>query len=455
MANNNKRRKGPSKTSAIVALCVVLALTVVCGVLGFTGMALPPRGQYRISSWLPTADTDNWPQALTLGLDLRGGVYVEYSAQKVEDIEGTFDQLLENTVAVITRRLTDKGYASATVQKINGNSGIRVEVPEVSNPQALLDLIGTPAELSFRDPNGVEFMTGKHVQTAQGGQDPDSGEFVVSFALTSEGAQLFAEKTRSNIGRQISIYLDNELLISPTVQTAITDGRGIINGMGTLERAQTIAAQIQSGALPLSLTQQKVDTVSATLGDTALSTSVLAAFIGILLIMAFMIFRYRLNGVVASWALCIYIIVLFFLLAALPGIQLTLPGLAGIVLGIGMAVDANVIIYERFNEELRRGRPAKGAARAGFKNALSAILDANVTTMIAGFVLLFLGTGSVQGFATTLLLGVLVSMLTAVVVTRFLMTRFIAAGADKPSLFCKVSGEPSPVNADAAKEEVQ
>ncbi|MBO5502707.1 MAG: SecD/SecF family protein translocase subunit, partial [Clostridia bacterium] len=169
-------------------------------------------------------------------------------------------------------------------------------------------------------------------------------------------------------------------------------------------------------------TQQKVDTVSATLGDDALSTSVTAAIIGILLVMVVMIIRYRLNGVVASWALCIYIIVLFLLLAVIPGIQLTLPGIAGVVLGIGMAVDANVVIFERIKEEVKGGRPLIHAVRIGFKNAMSAVLDANITTIIAAVVLLIFGTGSVRGFAITLLLGVLTSMLTAIVVSRFLLT---------------------------------
>ena len=438
MARNNKRLKGPGKTGAIVALCIVLVLTVLCGILGVNGMKLDSRGLWKLLPWLPTTDAGNWPQSLPLGLDLRGGVYVEYSAKMPEGVVDSFSDRMENTVSTIQRRITDAGYPESTVQKIENGTGIRVEVPDVTDPQALLDLIGTPAKLSFRGPDGVEFMTGKDVQTAV--PAVHNGEYVISFTLNSEGAKLFADMTRASIGRTISIYLDDEMIISPTVQTAITDGKGIINGMGNdPERAQRIAAQIQSGSLPLVLTQQKVDTVSATLGDTALSTSILAALIGIGIIMLIMIIRYRLNGVVASWALCIYIIVLFFLIAVIPGIQLTLPGLAGIVLGIGMAVDANVIIYERFNEEIRMNRTAKAAARAGFKNAMSAIVDANVTTMIAGFVLLIFGTGSVQGFAKTLLLGVLVSILTAVLVTRFLMTRFIAAGAENPALYCKVA----------------
>ena len=418
-------RKGRmnAKTKAIIALCIVCVLTVVCGVLGVTGMNLDSRGLYKLLPWLPTTDAEAWPSTLPLGLDLRGGVYVEYSAAKPENSDADFDALIEGTITVIQNRLTDRGYAESTVQRIGGD-GIRVEIPDVTDPNAILDLIGTPAKLEFRDPTGATFMDGSMVQLA--GVALQDGEYVIQFQLNDEGADIFAEMTSKYLGQNLRIYLDDEILIDATVQSVITGGSGIINGMGGLERAQTVAAQIQSGALPLVLTQQKVDTVSATLGDDALSTSVLAAIIGILLIMIIMIVRYRMNGIVASWALVIYIILLFFLIAVIPGIQLTLPGLAGIVLGIGMAVDANVIIYERFNEEVRAGRPLKASVRAGFKNAMSAILDANVTTLIASIVLLYFGTGSIQGFAKTLLLGVVTSMFTAIVVTRFLMKNIVA-----------------------------
>ena len=420
---SNRKGRVNAKTKAIIALCVVLVLTVVCGVLGVTGMPLDSRGLYKLLPWLPTTNADAWPSTLPLGLDLRGGVYVEYSAARPENSDADFNSLIDGTITVIQNRLTDRGYAESTVQKI-GSDGIRVEIPDVTDPNAILDLIGTPAKLEFRDPTGQTFMDGSMVQLASVAlQD---GEYVIQFQLNDEGATIFADMTAKYLGRNLTIYLDDELLIDATVQSVITGGSGIINGMGSLERAQTVASQIQSGALPLVLTQQKVDTVSATLGDDALSTSVLAAIIGILLIMVVMIVRYRLNGIVASWALCIYIILLFFLIAVIPGIQLTLPGLAGIVLGIGMAVDANVIIYERFNEEVRSGRPLKASVRAGFKNAMSAILDANVTTLIASIVLLYFGTGSIQGFAKTLLLGVVTSMFTAIVVTRFLMKQIVA-----------------------------
>ena len=432
---SNKRKRGNGKTRSIIALSIVLVLTIVIGVIAVTGMPLDSRGLYKLKSWLPTTNAENWPSTLSLGLDLRGGVYVEYSAARPENSEANFDSLMEGTIGVIQQRLTDKGYAESTVQRI-GSDGIRVEIPDVTDPAAVLDLIGSPAKLEFKNPQGEVFMDGSMVQTAT--YYYSEGDHQVAFTLTDEGAKIFAEVTGASIGQRIAIYLDDVELIAPTVQSAITGGSGVINNMESAEYAKTIAAKIQSGALPLELTQQKVDTVSATLGDDALATSVLAAIIGILLVMLVMIVRYRLNGVVASWALCIYIITLFFLLAVIPGIQLTLPGLAGIVLGIGMAVDANVIIFERFNEEIRRGRPAKAAVRMGFKNAMSAILDANVTTLIAAVVLMFFGTGSIQGFAKTLLLGVLVSMFTAVVVTRFLMKNIVNLGATNTKLFAAV-----------------
>ena len=431
----SKKKRG-SKTGSIVALCIMLVCTIVLGVLGAAGWSIPPRGLYRVMPWLPTTDADNWPEVLPLGLDLRGGMYVEYSAKAPEGSEADFGSLMNGTMSIIQQRLADKGFTEVNVQQIGGD-GIRVEIPDVQD-DTVLDLIGAAAKLEFRNPSGEVFMTGDMVKTAT--YYYSEGDHQVAFTLTDEGAKLFGEVTSQNIGRQIAIYLDGEELISPTVESAITNGSGVINGMGSAERATTIAAKIQSGALPLELTQQKVDKVSATLGRDALSSSVLAAFIGILLVMLLMIIRYRLNGVIASWALAIYTIVLFMLIAVFH-IQLTLPGLAGVVLGIGMAVDANVIIFERFNEEIRAGKSVKTAVRTGFKNAMSAILDANVTTLIAGIVLLIYGTGSIQGFARTLLLGVVVSMFSAILVTRFLMNRFVNAGCVNPGLYTKVRAE--------------
>ena len=435
MKSGNKRVGG--KTGAIIALCVLLVITIALGVIGITGLSIPPRGLHKVLPWLPTTNSENWPQSLSLGLDLRGGMYVEYSGKAPEGSDANFESLMEGTMSIIRSRLSDKGFNEANVQKL-GTDGIRVEIPGVQD-DSVLDLIGAAAKMRFLDPDGNEFMSGDMVQSAGYTLD-DDGHAAIGFKLTNEGAKIFSDMTSANIGKRLVIELDGVTLIDATVQHAITDGSGIITGRFSDEEAVNIAAKIQSGALPLELTQQKVDKVSATLGQDAVSSSVKAAMIGILLIMLLMIFRYRLNGLIASWALTIYTILLFMLIA-LFGIQLTLPGLAGVVLGIGMAVDANVIIFERFNEEVRKGRSVKAAVRAGFKNAMSAILDANVTTLIAAIVLLFFGTGSIQGFAKTLLLGVIVSMFTAIMVTRFLMNRFVTAGATKVNLYTRLKAE--------------
>ena len=425
-----------AKTSARLTLAAIFLLTVVLAVVGVTG--IPSIG---LKNWLPTTDAANWPSALPLGLDLRGGVYVEYSAQRPDDGDSDFAYLLETTMSVIRTRLGDKGYSEATVQKL-GDDGIRVEIPDVTDTALVLELIGEPALLEFTTPDGEVFMTGDAVSSAEPGisQAQDSlGEYIINFKLNKNGTELFREMTTKYVGQVLYILLDGEVLLAPRVNEPITTGTGSITGMESREAAEKIASQIQSGALPLVLTQQKVDTVSATLGDDALSTSVLAAMVGMVIIMALLIWRYRMNGLVASWALVIYIILLFLVIYLVPGIQLTLSGLAGIVLGIGMAVDANVIIFERFNEEVRKGRSLKAAVRTGFKNASSAVLDGNITTLIAAAVLLFFGTGTIRGFGITLGLSVLASMFTAVFVTRILLKNLVAANKWKPAAF--TSGE--------------
>ncbi len=435
--NRSRKSKANKQKSAIISLCIALVLTLAVGYLALNGMPLDSRGLYRLLPWVPGAG--EWPESIALGLDLKGGVYVEYEASLTqEQLDSGMDYAtqLEATQKVMMERLSNKGFAEATVSQI-GSSGIRVEIPDVKDPQEVLDLIGTPAKLEFLDPQGNLVIDGSHVQSASQSYD-EMGKPSIQLLLTKEGETAFGDMTAKCIGQEISIYLDGELLMSPTVETAIY-GPVQISGDYTIEDAMNIALQLQSGALPMELRQDKLDTISATLGQDALTTSVRAAMIGILLVMLIIIVRYRLCGALASWALCIYIIVLFFLLAVVPGIQLTLPGIAGVILGIGMAVDANVVIFERLKEEIRAGRPMIHAVRIGFKNAMSAVLDANVTTLIAGVVLLIFGTGSVQGFATTLLLGVATSMLTAIVVSRFLLVN-VARIVKNPAVFlCSVN----------------
>ena len=420
-----------AKFRAALTLLALLMLTAAVTLVGAAG--IPALG---IGPWLPATDAAAWPEALALGLDLRGGVYVEYEAEQPED-GADFEHLMESSIAVIGTRLSDKGYSEATVRRL-GDTGIRVEIPDVTDTAMVLELIGEPALLEFVTPEGETFMTGDMVKTATPGLD-QMGQYVIHFELNKEGTQLFKDMTTRYVGRILYILLDGEVLLSPVVNEPIPNGTGSISGMDSREEAEKIAAQIQSGAIPLVLSQQKVDTVSATLGDDALTTSVLAGLVGLGLVMLLMILRYRMNGVVASWALVIYIVLLFLLMAVIPTVQLTLPGLAGIVLGIGMAVDANVVIFERFNEEVRAGRSLKAAVRTGFKNASRAVLDSNITTLIAALVLFIFGTGSIQGFGVALGLSVITSMFTAITVTRLLMKNLVACRRWPASAF--TSGE--------------
>ena len=412
-------RKGKN----ILILAVVVALTVCIGLLAVNGAQI---GKWRLK---PVGE------AISLGLDLRGGVYAVYKAKdpNQEDL-GT---LIDGTISIMRTRLSDKGYNEATVTK-QGDDRIRIEIPDVQDPAEVLNIIGTPARLEFRTSDGTVVITGDDVKSATAVTDAAGSEYKVRLVLNDSGKEAFAKATSENIGKPISIYLDDNEISSPTVNSAITGGEALIEGSNfTLEYARGLSSLIQSGALPLDIEQDEVSAVSATLGVDVIERAVTAGIIGVILVMLFMIAVYRVSGVVASLALSIYIIIVFYLMALVPGIQLTLPGIAGIVLAIGMAVDANVIIFERVREELKTGRGIDSAIKRGFKNALSAIIDSNVTTIIASFVLMYFGTGSIRGFANTLFIGVVVSMFTAIVVTRLLLKCMAGIGLTNPKLYSR------------------
>ena len=339
---------------------------------------------------------------------------------------------MSSTVSILTSRLTRQGFTEATVTR-QGNERIRVEIPNVSDPNEILRIIGTPAQLNFIDEAGTVLMEGSMVKNAQPAQD-QNGSPCIAFELNDEGAKIFAEATAVNLGKNISITLDGEVISTATVQSVIAGGKGEITGNFTAEEAQNLATLILSGALPLNLSQLEVSAISATLGVEALDQAIKAGVIGVILVMLFMVFRYRLCGIVADIALTIYIMIVVLLLA-LTGAQLTLPGVAGIILGIGMAVDANVVIFERIREELRVGMPLSSAIRKGFANALTAIVDANITTIIAALVLYTFGTGTIRGFALTLGIGVATSMFTAIFVTHKLLDIFSDLGFKNTKLY--------------------
>lgn len=396
------------KTRCAVNMIVVVILLAAFGALAIFGLNI---GALEIKPLV---------EGISQGLDLRGGVSAVYEAQ--DEGQSDFASLLSGTMAVLRNRLTNQGFTEATVTQ-QGTNRIRIEIPDVDDPNEILNIIGQPAHLEFKTADGETIMDGSAVVSAEMGYL--DGQPVVQFTLNDEGAAAFATATAENIGSTISIELDGEVISAPKVNQAITGGQGYIEGNFTAESAQQLAMLIQSGALPLDIEQIEVRTISATLGEDALSTSMTAAVIGVLLVIVFMLVIYRLPGVMASLALLIYILIDLFLLAVIPGVQLTLPGIAGIVLSIGMAVDANVIIFERMKEEMRAGKTVRASVESGFKRAFSAILDSNITTIIAGLVLMIFGAGTIKGFAITLTIGVVCSMFTAVVVTRFLLRQMV------------------------------
>lgn len=419
MANKHAKAKNP-RIRAVISLVAIVVVVAVCAYLGLFGF-----GKGTMINYLKP-----WGDAISLGLDLRGGVYTVYQAEDNGDPD--FDTKMESTVSILTSRLTRQGFTEATVTR-QGSDRIRVEIPNVSDPNQILTIIGTPAQLYFVDEDGNNLMEGSMVKNAQAAQDQD-GKPCIAFELTDEGAKIFAEATAANLGKTISITLDGETISRATVNTVIAGGKGEITGNFTADEAKNLATLILSGALPLNLTQLEVSAISATLGVEAIDRAIQAGVIGVILVMLFMLFRYRLCGLVADIALTIYIMIVVLLLA-LTGAQLTLPGVAGIILGIGMAVDANVVIFERIREEVKVGRPIGSAVRKGFSNALSAIIDSNVTTIIAAVVLYAFGTGSVRGFALTLGIGVATSLFTAVFVTHKLLDIFADMGIKNQKLY--------------------
>lgn len=425
------------KSKAIIKLAVVALLVIVFSFLMLEGCQIPGT----IYEFRPVSEV------LSLGLDLRGGLATEYVATDTS-VEN-FDTLMDSTVSVLRTRLTNAGFTEATIAR-QGTDTIRVEIPDVEDPEEVVSLIGTPAHLEIRDPEGNVVIEGKDIKSAQvgttdGSQPSLTSSPVVVLEFTEEGAAAFAEATETWLGQSLGIYLDDQQISSPVVNDVITNGEAVISydsnsGMSTEEQwesCETLALQITSGALPLDITEKETRAISPTLGVEAMQGAVLAGLIGLILIILFMIAVYRLPGVAASLALLIYILIVFVLLCEIPGVQLTLQGVAGILLGIGMAVDANVVLFERFREELHLGRSPMAALKFGYKNALSAILDSNITTLIAAGVLLAFGTGTIQGFATTLIISVVTSLFTAVFVSRFLLRQIINLNIQNLNLFSR------------------
>lgn len=383
--------------------------------------------------------------AIKYGLDLRGGVYVVLEAKPKEG-EAITDDIMERAIATIRRRVDALGVNEPLIAK-QGKNRIRIELPDITDSQKAIEIIGKTAQLKFLDPEGQEILTGGNVKKAEAIYSENRNgirEAVVSLELDGEGAKAFDEITGKIMEipdqrgvyqpeRAIAIMLDESVISAPEVEGHITSGKAIITGMESLEDAADLATLIKAGALPVDMEAVEIRGVGPTLGANSLAKSIEAGFIGILLVIAFMIAFYRIPGLVSGLALIVYILIVLGVMVSLNA-NLSLPGIAALLLSIGMAVDANVIIFERIKEELRNGKSLRASINAGFSRALTTILDANVTTLIAAAVLFYLGSGPIKGFAVTLSIGILSSMFTAVVVTRLLLKLFVGMNITRNSM---------------------
>jgi len=407
------------RTKTTVWLSIFLVLTLLVSYVAVFGVEI---GLYDLHPWASTI-----PQ----GMDLAGGMATVYEASAEEELSAAeLKSKLTSTISVIRSRLDAKGYPEAVIQP-SGNR-IRVEIPGAKDESEVLALISSPAKLEFKDDNGLLLMEGKHVKQASAGYK-SATEVVVFFTLTDEGRDLFTAATRDNLGKNIHIELDGEVISSPTVKSVISGGEGYIEGNFTRESAENLAISIESGTLPLEMKQIEIRSVSATLGKDVLDDSLFAGLIGLIVVLLIMLVFYRLPGLVSGVTLGVYVILLIFMLATVQGVQLTLPGIAGILLSIGMAVDGNVIVFERFQEEYRAGKNLRAAVDLGFSKAFAAIFDGNITTILAAIVLGIFGTGTVRGFAVTLGLGTIVAMFTTLVVLKYLMRSLVILFPNLPA----------------------
>ena len=384
----------------------------------------------------------NGKDALKYGLDINGGVYVVMEAQTDEmNLSGEeLKELMEQTRAVIDNRVNELGVAESSVT-IEGTNRLRVEMPGVTNADEAIEAIGTTAQLYFMLSDGSVVLDGSYVQDAQ--VDTDGSYYKILLEFTPEGASLFEEGTRKAFNNEpevtvegmksneIAIVLDGSVITNPEVKSVISGGKAEISGRFTKEHATTLAALIRGGALPVELKEIQSSVQSATIGANALDKSIIAGGIGIIIVFALMLLMYGLLGLVADIALVLYVIMFVWAMVAFD-VVLTLPGIAALILSIGMAVDANVIIFSRIKEEICEGKSIRVAVDSGFKDAIVTVLDAQITTLIAAIVLYEVGTTTVKGFALTLMIGIVFSIFTAVIISQLFLS--FLAGTER---FCK------------------
>lgn len=419
------------KSKNIIVLVLILAIIATGVFVALEGIEI---GSFKLGKAKDEVD---------LGLELAGGVYVVLEAET--DAKGEeLSKLMEQTKAILSQRVDGLGIADPTIV-IEGEKRIRLELAGVEDPQDAIDLIGKTAQLQFIDPDENVVINGKNVVNADVAFQKNSiGKEVpvVSLELDKEGTKSFADTTGRLIletepqDRIIYIVLDGEVISSPAVSNIndggrpIDDGKAVITGNFDIESATNLATLIRAGSLPVELKEQTTSVIGPSLGLEAYETSIKAGGIALLIIFAFMTLVYKIPGLISVISLTAYTLITVYIMIIL-GVKLTLPGILGLILSIGMAVDANVLIFERIREELLLGKSLRVSVDSGFKRALTAVIDSNVTTLIAGVVLYYFGTGPIKGFGVTLIIGIVVSVLTAVILSRTLLKIFASLSSGK------------------------
>ena len=423
-----------NKTKAIVVLSIISVLIVLGIVFGFVSL---DNGQLGIYDYVA------YPKGISLGLDLKGGVYAVFEPRStdVENLEGR----MQGTADSLEDMLFDKGFTEAVVTLENNNTRIRVEVPDVDDPETIFTLIGQPASLAFSSAGSGEelteentYVTGEYVKNAYVSYDSDSG-YVVALEFNDKGATLFAKATEERLNKALNIWINGEWKLGPTVNSVISNGRAIITGNYTYEEANNLAISIQAGAFDVELTMVESNTISPSLGVNSVKTSVMAGLIGLALVIIFMVVFYRSLGGAASIALLFYATFYIFFLSIFPWVQLTLAGIAGVILSIGMAVDGNIVVFARIRDEYRLGHSVgmgvHPAIQEGFKKATPAIIDGNITTLLGCIVMLFVGGSSIKSFAITLMIGIIISLFTVLLISRLLCYSMYALVGNKPKWY--------------------
>ncbi|HHV65833.1 MAG TPA: protein translocase subunit SecD [Peptococcaceae bacterium] len=367
----------------------------------------------------PLTDPDT---GIPLGLDLKGGVHLVLQAEPGKDGAPITDDDMAKARAIIEQRVNGLGVAEPYIQVDNVRKRIIVDLPGIDNPDEAVNILKTTAKLTFRDPQGNILLDGSELKDAKAGVDNSSGrpDYVVHITFTPKGANEFAKITTDFLGQRIGIYLDEEMIQNPEVRSPIVNGEGQIQGYSSLEEAAQYAVLLRSGALPVSMSIAEKRQVGALLGADSLKKSLDACMYAALFIILFMVVFYRLPGLVANFALVLFSLIVLWGLYAI-GTVLTLPGIAGFVLSLGMAVDLNIIVYERIKEEIKLGKSLRAAVDAGFSRAFLTVFDSNLTTLFAAGALFLLGSSSIRGFAITLIIGIIASLFTAITFTRWIM----------------------------------